>query len=83
VLPGKARKPERAIQPPFIIEIMPTTEEMRAHLAAIPNLTLSADVRWRAISAWRGRPADLYAETGAEDVLSEALRAAKPAAFRR
>src|ERR1017187_5714138 len=75
---GKPAKPERAIQPPFIIEVMPTTEEMRAHLAAIPNLTLSTDVPLARHTRFGvGGPADLYAETGAEDAFLEALHAAE------
>ena len=57
---------------------MPTTEEMRAHLAAVPNLTLSVDVPLARHTRFGvGGPADLYAETGAEDALLEALRAAE------
>ncbi len=57
---------------------MPTTEEMRAHLAAIPNLTLSADVPLARHTRFGvGGPADLYAETGAEDAFLEALHAAQ------
>jgi UDP-N-acetylmuramate dehydrogenase len=55
---------------------MPTTEEMRAHLAAIPNLTVSADVPLARHTRFGvGGPADLYAETGAEDAFLDALRA--------
>ncbi|HEY1217709.1 MAG: UDP-N-acetylmuramate dehydrogenase [Bryobacteraceae bacterium] len=57
---------------------MPTTEEMRAHLAAIPNLTLSVDVPLARHTRFGvGGPADLYAETGAEDAFLEALHAAE------
>jgi UDP-N-acetylmuramate dehydrogenase len=54
---------------------MPTTEEMRAHLAAIPNLTVSVDVPLASHTRFGvGGPADLYAETGAEGSFLEALR---------
>jgi len=61
---------------------MPTTEEMRAHLAAIPNLALSADVPLARHTRFGvGGPADLYAETGAEDAFLEALRAGEASGF--
>jgi UDP-N-acetylmuramate dehydrogenase len=59
---------------------MPTTEEMRAHLAAIPNLTLSAGVPLARHTRFGvGGPADLYAETGEEEAFLQALRAAQAA----
>ncbi|MFY9727879.1 MAG: UDP-N-acetylmuramate dehydrogenase [Bryobacteraceae bacterium] len=55
---------------------MPTTEEMRAHLAAIPNVTVSAGVPLARHTRFGvGGPADLYAESGVEDSFLEALRA--------
>ena len=57
---------------------MPTTEEMHAHLAAIPNLTVSVDVPLARHTRFGvGGPADLYAETRAEDAFLAALRAAE------
>jgi len=57
---------------------MPTTEEMRAHLAAIPNLTVSVDVPLARHTRFGvGGPADLYAETGAEDAFLAAFQAAE------
>lgn len=61
---------------------MQTTEEMRAHLAAIPNLTLSVDVPLARHTRFGvGGPADLYAETGAEGAFLEALRAGEASGF--
>jgi len=60
--------------------MMPTTEEMRAHLAAIPNVTVSADVPLALHTRFGvGGPADLYAETGSESAFLEALRTAQAA----
>jgi len=57
---------------------MPTTEEMHAHLTAIPNLAVSVDVPLARYTRFGvGGPADLYAETGAEDAFLEALHAAE------
>jgi UDP-N-acetylmuramate dehydrogenase len=59
---------------------MPTSEEMRAHLDQIPNLTVSADVPLARHTRFGvGGPADLYAETGAETAFLDALRAAEAA----
>ena len=57
---------------------MPTTEEMRAHLDAIPNVTVSVDVPLARYTRFAvGGPADLYAETGAESAFLEALHVAE------
>jgi UDP-N-acetylmuramate dehydrogenase len=59
---------------------MPTSEEMRAHLDQIPNLTVSANVPLARHTRFGvGGPADLYAETGAETAFLDALRAAEGA----
>ena len=48
----------------FIIEMMPTTEEVLARLAGIPNLTVSSDAPLSRYTRFGiGGPADLYAET--------------------
>jgi len=58
--------------------MMPTTEEMHAHLAAIPNLALSSGVPLAVHTRFGvGGPADLYAETAAEDAFLAALDAAE------
>lgn len=55
---------------------MPITEEMRAHLTAIPNLTVSVDVPLARHTRFGvGGPADLYAESDTEVSFLEALRA--------
>jgi UDP-N-acetylmuramate dehydrogenase len=57
---------------------MPTTEEMRAHLTAIPNVTVSVDVPLAHHTRFGvGGPADLYAETGSEAGFLEALGVAE------
>ena len=57
---------------------MPTIAEMRAHLDAIPNLTVSVDVPLARHTRFGiGGPADLYAETGEEAAFLDALRAAQ------
>jgi UDP-N-acetylmuramate dehydrogenase len=59
---------------------MPTTAEMRAHLDAIPNLTVSTDVPLARHTRFGiGGPADLYAEAGEEAAFVDALRAAQAA----
>ena len=59
---------------------MPATEEMRAHLAAIPNLALSANVPLAQHTRFGvGGPADLYAETADETAFLDALQAAQSA----
>jgi UDP-N-acetylmuramate dehydrogenase len=59
---------------------MPTTAEMRTHLDAIPNLTVSMDVPLARHTRFGiGGPADLYAETGEEAAFLDALRAAQAA----
>jgi len=57
---------------------MPTTEEMHAHLTAIPNLTVSVDIPLARYTRFGvGGPADLYAETGDEVAFLDALHAAE------
>jgi len=57
---------------------MATTEEMHAHLAAIPNLAVSVDVPLAGYTRFGvGGPADLYAETSSEEAFLEALDAAR------
>ena len=60
--------------PPFIIEVMPTTEEMHARLAEIPNLTVSRDTLLALYTRFGiGGPADLYAETASTEAFIAAL----------
>jgi UDP-N-acetylmuramate dehydrogenase len=57
---------------------MPTTEEMRAHLARIPNLTVCAGVPLARYTRFGiGGPADLYAETDSVEAFVSALDAAR------
>jgi UDP-N-acetylmuramate dehydrogenase len=57
---------------------MPTTEEARVHLAAIPNLTVSMDAPLSRYTRFGiGGPADLYAETGDVEAFMAALAAAR------
>lgn len=64
--------------PPYIIELMPATEEMQARLAAIPNLTVSAGTPLSGYTRFGiGGPADLYAETGDADAFIAAFTAAR------
>ena len=64
--------------PPYIIELMPTTEEAQARLAAIPNLTV---LRGVALSRYTrfgiGGPADLFAETADPEAFIAAMQAAR------
>jgi UDP-N-acetylmuramate dehydrogenase len=62
----------------LIIEVMPTTEETRARLAKIPDLTVSMDVPLSRYTRFGiGGPADLYAETGSVEAFTAALAAAR------
>lgn len=57
---------------------MLTTEETEQRLAAIPNVTLSADVPLSRHTRFGiGGPADLYAETNSEEAFIAALAAAR------
>jgi UDP-N-acetylmuramate dehydrogenase len=57
---------------------MPTTEETRARLAEIPNLTVSTGVPLSRYTRFGiGGPADLYAETGNVEAFIAALAAAR------
>jgi UDP-N-acetylmuramate dehydrogenase len=57
---------------------MPTTEEMRARLAGIPDLTVFTDVPLSRYTRFgMGGPADLYAETGNVEAFTAALGAAR------
>jgi UDP-N-acetylmuramate dehydrogenase len=57
---------------------MPTTEEMQAHLARIPNLAVCAGVPLACHTRFGiGGPADLYAETESVESFIEALEAAR------
>jgi len=57
---------------------MPSTEETRARLAEIPNLTVSAGTPLARYTRFGiGGPADLYAETGNVEAFIAALRAAR------
>ena len=57
---------------------MPTTEETRARLAKIPDLTVSMDVPLSRYTRFGiGGPADLYAETGSVEAFTAALAAAR------
>jgi len=63
--------------PPFIIEVMPTTEETHVRLAEIPNLTVSRDTPLSRHTRFGiGGPADLYAETVSAEAFIAALAAA-------
>jgi UDP-N-acetylmuramate dehydrogenase len=58
--------------------MMPETEEARARLAGIPNLTVSAGVPLSRYTRFGiGGPADLYAETGDAEAFVAALEAAR------
>ena len=64
--------------PPFIIEVMPNTEETHARLAEIPNLTVSTATPLSLYTRFGiGGPADLYAETGSVEAFIAALAAAR------
>jgi UDP-N-acetylmuramate dehydrogenase len=64
--------------PPYIIGVMPTTEEAQARLAAIPNLTVSASTPLAPYTRFGiGGPADLYVETGDAEAFIAALKEAK------
>ena len=57
---------------------MPDTEEARARLAGIPNLTVSAAVPLSSFTRFGiGGPADLYAETGEVEAFVAALEVAR------
>lgn len=57
---------------------MPTTEETRARLAEIPNLTVSTGTPLARYTRFGiGGPADLYAETGSVEAFIAALAAAR------
>jgi UDP-N-acetylmuramate dehydrogenase len=57
---------------------MPTTEETRARLAEIPNLTVFTDAPLARYTRFGiGGPADLYAETGSVEAFLAALDAAR------
>ena len=57
---------------------MPTTEETRARLAEIPNLTVFTDAPLARYTRFGiGGPADLYAETGSVEAFLAALAAAR------
>src|SRR5689334_17527034 len=59
----KPGKPD-AMNPPFIINVMPTAEEAHGRLAGIPNLTVLTDAPLSRYTRFGiGGPADLYAET--------------------
>jgi UDP-N-acetylmuramate dehydrogenase len=58
--------------------MMPTTEQVQAHLARIPNLTISSDTPLARYTRFGiGGPADLYAETASVDAFVAALEAAR------
>jgi len=64
--------------PPYIIELMSTTEEARARLAEIPNLTVCAGALLSRYTRFGiGGPADLYAETPDAEAFIAALTAAR------
>ena len=61
---------------------MPTTEEMQAHLAAIPNLTVLPQALLSRYTRFGiGGPADLYAETSSVEAFVAALEAAEASAI--
>jgi UDP-N-acetylmuramate dehydrogenase len=58
--------------------MMPTVEEVQAHLARIPNLTVSRDTPLSQYTRFGiGGPADLYAETANVEAFVAALEAAR------
>jgi UDP-N-acetylmuramate dehydrogenase len=58
--------------------MMPTTEEVQAHLARIPNLTVSSGTPLSRYTRFGiGGPADLYAETSGIEPFVAALEAAR------
>jgi UDP-N-acetylmuramate dehydrogenase len=62
----------------LIIEVMPDTEEARARLAGIPNVTVLTGVPLSRYTRFGiGGPADLYAETGDVEAFVAALEAAR------
>ena len=64
--------------PPYIIEVMPTTEETQLRLAEIPGLTVSADTPLACYTRFGiGGPADLFAETRDEQAFIAAVAAAR------
>jgi UDP-N-acetylmuramate dehydrogenase len=64
--------------PPYIIELMSTTEEARARLAEIPNLTVCAGVLLSPYTRFGiGGPADLFAETADAEAFIAAMAAAR------
>src|SRR5271165_3993683 len=75
---GKPGNADRMKMTPFIIELMPTTEEMHARLAEIPSLTVSRDTPLALHTRFGiGGPADLYAETASAEAFIAALAAAR------
>ena len=57
---------------------MPTTEEARARLAAIPGLTVATDVPLSRYTRFGiGGPADIYAETDSAEAFTAAMAAAR------
>src|SRR5579885_3771743 len=57
---------------------MPTTEEVQAHLARIPNLTVSSGTPLARYTRFGiGGPADLYAETAGVEAFVAAVEAAR------
>ena len=68
--------------PPYIIVLMPTTEEAQARLAAIPNLTVSAHAPLSRYTRFGiGGPADIYAETADAEAFIAALAASRASGF--
>src|SRR5450432_4156016 len=64
--------------PPFIIEVMPTTEETHARLARIPNLTVSRDTPLSLHTRFGiGGPADLFAQTASAEAFIAAMETAR------
>src|SRR5215471_15144844 len=75
---GKPGNRDFTRMPPFIIEMMPSTEETHARLAEIPNLTVSTATPLSLYTRFGiGGPADLYAETGSVEAFIAALAAAR------
>src|SRR6185503_18724293 len=75
---GKPGKRDFTRMPPFIIEVMPNTEETHARLAEIPNLTVSTATPLSLYTRFGiGGPADLYAETGTIEAFIGATETAR------
>src|SRR5262249_39307553 len=76
--PAKSREKADAKSTSRIIEVMPAAEEALARLAGIPNLTVSRDMPLANCTRFGiGGPADVYAETGDEEVFITALAVAR------